>query len=136
MMFTDKMSAAMMFADIRAACYNIDKCFLKELSSISGRGARHMTVGVIRLFISINEAGSLKEKRQIIKSIKDRMKSRFNVSVSEVEHNDIWKNAVLGVACVSNDNRHVDSTMNSIVNFVENDGRVLLLDYSTERINV
>jgi uncharacterized protein YlxP (DUF503 family) len=95
-----------------------------------------MTVGVLRLFISINGAGSLKEKRKIVKSIKDRMKSSFNVSVSEVEHNDVWKNAALGVACVSNDNRHADSIMTSIVNFVENDGRVVLLDYSTEKVNI
>jgi uncharacterized protein YlxP (DUF503 family) len=94
-----------------------------------------MTVGVLRLVISINGANSLKEKRQVVKSIKDRIKSKFNAAVAEVEQNDIWNSATLGVACISNDNRHIDSIMGGIVNFVENDGRVLLLDYSTERIN-
>src|SRR5690554_4915965 len=95
-----------------------------------------MTVGILKLYISINDACSLKGKRQIIKSLKDRLRARFNAAVAEVEHNDTWKNTVLGIACVSNDNRHVDSTMNSVVNFVENDGRVYLVDYTTERISV
>jgi len=95
-----------------------------------------MTVGVLKLVLSIDEANSLKEKRQIIKSIKDRMKSKFNAAVAEVDQNDKWKSATLGVACVSNDNRHIDSIMSNIVNFIENDGRVFLLDYSTERINM
>lgn len=95
-----------------------------------------MTVGVLKLYISINGANSLKEKRQIIKSLKERMKSRFNASVAEVEYNDTWKNAVLGIACVSNDNRHVDGLMSSMVNFVENDGRVYMMDYTTERITL
>ena len=94
-----------------------------------------MTVCVLRLVISINGANSLKEKRQVVKSIKDRIKSKFNAAVAEVEQNDIWNSATLGVACISNDTRQIDSIMGGIVNFVENDGRVLLLDYSTERIN-
>lgn len=95
-----------------------------------------MVIGVCKIILSIDEAFSLKEKRQVIKSIIERLKSRFNASIAEIDLNDTWKNAVIGVACVSNESAHADSMIASIVNFVENDGRVALLDYTTENIYV
>ncbi|HHV29064.1 DUF503 domain-containing protein [Acetivibrio mesophilus] len=95
-----------------------------------------MVIGVCRVVLNINEAFSLKEKRQVVKSIVGRIKSRFNASVAEVGFNDKWKNAVIGISCVSNEAGHADSMMANIVNFIENDGRVVLVDYSTENIFV
>jgi uncharacterized protein len=95
-----------------------------------------VVVGVCRIVLNIDDAYSLKEKRHVIKSIIERMKSRFNASISEVEMNDIWNRAVIGVSCVSNEAGHSDSMMSSIVNFIENDGRVDLVDYCTENIFV
>jgi hypothetical protein len=95
-----------------------------------------MVIGVCRIVLSIDQVFSLKEKRHIIKSIIERLKSRFNASVAEVELNDTWKNAVIGVACVSNEASHTDSMMANIVKFVENDGRAVLVDYNTENIFV
>lgn len=95
-----------------------------------------MVVGVCRVILNINEAFSLKEKRQVVKSIVERVKSRFNASVAEVGFNDKWKNAIIGISCVSNEAGHTDSMMANIVNFIENDGRVELGDYSTENIYV
>ena len=95
-----------------------------------------MVIGVCRIVLSIDEAFSLKEKRHIIKSIIERLKNKFNASVAEVDLNDKWKNAVIGIACVSNETGHADSMMANIVNFVENDGRAFLADYSTEIIHV
>jgi uncharacterized protein len=95
-----------------------------------------MVIGVCRIVLSFDEVFSLKDKRHIIKSIMDRLKSRFNASVAEVEYNDKWKSAVLGVACVSNEAGHADSTMSKIVSFVENDGRAILVDISTEKIYI
>ncbi len=86
--------------------------------------------------LSINDAFSLKEKRHVVKSLIERMKSRYNASVAEVGMNDKWKNAVIGVVCVSNETPHADSMMSNIVNFIEGDGRVLLVDYTTETIHV
>jgi len=86
--------------------------------------------------VVIDEVFSLKEKRHILKSIIERLKSRFNASVAEVGLNDKWKNAVLGVACVSNETAHADSMIANIVNFIENDGRAVLVDYITETIHV
>lgn len=95
-----------------------------------------MVIGVCRIVLSIDEVFSLKEKRHIVKSIIERLKSRFNASVAEVDLNDTWKNAVIGIACVSNEAAHADSMMANMVNFVENDGRAVLVDYSTENIFV
>lgn len=93
-----------------------------------------MVIGVCRIVLSIDDAFSLKEKRHIVRSIIERLKSRFNASVAETGLNDKWKNAVIGIACVSNEAGHADSMMSSIANFVENDGRAVLVDYSTEII--
>mgnify|MGYP000926050819 CR=1 FL=1 len=95
-----------------------------------------MVIGVCRIELSMSEVFSLKEKRHILKSIIDRLKSRYNVSVAEVGLNDKWRNAVIGVACVSNETGHADSMLDNVVKFVENDGRVVLVNYGTEIIHV
>ena len=95
-----------------------------------------MVIGVCKILLSIDSAFSLKEKRHVIKSVIQRIKSRFNASVAEVDLNDKWKNAVIGISCVSNESAHADSMMANIVNFVENDGRLMMVDYSTEIINI
>jgi len=95
-----------------------------------------MVIGACRIFLAIDCAFSLKDKRHIVKSIIERIKSRFNASAAEIDLNDKWKNAVIGIACVSNNSGHADSMINSIVNFVENDGRVVLVDYTTEIIHM
>lgn len=91
-----------------------------------------MVVGVCKIILSLDEAFSLKDKRQIIKSIEGRLKSRFGISVAEVGLNDKWKNAAIGVACVSNESSHADSVLENVKNFVEGDGRVTVLDYYIE----
>jgi len=95
-----------------------------------------MVIGVCKVILTIDEVYSLKEKRHIVKSLIERIKSRFNASVAEVDLNDKWKRAVIGISCVSNESRHADSMIANIVNFIENDGRAVLFDYSTEIIHV
>jgi len=95
-----------------------------------------MVVGVCKIVLSLDDVFSLKEKRHIIKSIIERLKSRYNASIAEVGLNDEWKNSVIGIACVSNEASHVDSIMANMVNFVENDGRAVMVDYSTEKIHI
>ena len=93
-----------------------------------------MIIGVCRMVLSIGQAYSLKEKRHIVKSITGRIKARFNASVAEVDYNDVWKSAAIGVAYVTNESSHADRMLSNIVNFVEGDGRVELVDYTTEKI--
>jgi uncharacterized protein YlxP (DUF503 family) len=70
---------------------------------------------------------SLKGKRQIIKSLKDKLRGRFEVAVAEVDHHDVWQRATLAVACVSHDARHANAVVSKAMDFIEAhvDGRVL-----------
>ncbi len=78
-----------------------------------------MHVGVCTLQLRMPENGSLKDKRQIIRSVTDCVRGRFNVSIGEVEDNDTWRLATLGIACVSNDPRHADEMLSNVVRFIQ-----------------
>ncbi len=99
------------------------------------KGCFSMVIGICKVVLSIEGAFSLKEKRKVVKSLISRIKSRYNASIAEVDSNDAWKSAVLGIACVTNEAAHADSMMSDIVNFIDRDGRAVLVDYSTEIIN-
>ena len=77
-----------------------------------------MKVGILRINLRLPENSSLKGKRQLLKPITTRLKNRFNVSVAEVGHQDLWQLASLGVCCVSNDKRHIDEVLSKVVSFV------------------
>jgi uncharacterized protein YlxP (DUF503 family) len=92
-----------------------------------------MHVGVCRIVLRLPENQSLKGKRHVIHSLKDRVHNRFNVSIAETEANGQWQQAVLGVSCVSNDARHVNEVLSEVVRYVEgNGGDVQLLDYDIQ----
>jgi len=83
-------------------------------------------VGVMKVQMYMQGIASLKDKRHIVKSVIGRLQSRFNVSVSEVEHQDSKTLAVLGIAVVSNDAVFIDQQLDSILAFMRNDGRFYL----------
>ncbi len=91
-----------------------------------------MVVGICTLQLFIPDSGSLKGKRYILKSLISRAKNRFNISIAEVDHNDLWQRATLGVAVVTSGNRHANEMLSKVVNFVETDKRVQIIDYSIE----
>jgi uncharacterized protein YlxP (DUF503 family) len=74
-----------------------------------------MTVGSLRVRLLLREARTLKDKRQVVSSIKDRLRQRFNVSVAEIEAQDNRQLAVLGFAMVGNEASHVRNTLQRIV---------------------
>jgi len=78
-----------------------------------------MFVAVARVTLDIPQAGSLKAKRQVLRRVSDRVKARFNVSVAEVDDQDLWQRATLAMAVVGNDRRHVNEMMDKILQFVE-----------------
>lgn len=96
-----------------------------------------MHVGVCCIRLRLPENLSLKGKRQVIKSITARVENKFNVSVAEVDDNDSWQLATLGIACVSNDKRHTNEVLSRVVAFV-NGGRfeIEVLDYAIEILPV
>jgi uncharacterized protein YlxP (DUF503 family) len=96
-----------------------------------------MNVGVCQIRLRLPENMSLKGKRQVLKSITSRVKDRFNVSIAEVDANDLWQLAVLGISCVSNDGRQANEVLSKVVDFVTQ-GRfeVEVLDYEVEILAV
>lgn len=78
-----------------------------------------MFVGVARITLQIPDSGSLKSKRQVLRRVTDRVKARFNVSVAEVDDNDLWQKATLALAVVGNDQRHVNEQLDKILHHVE-----------------
>ena len=91
-----------------------------------------MIVGVLRIELAIGDARSLKDKRRIIKSIKERMTNTFNVSAAEVDALDAHQRAVLGVAVVANEARFVTSCLDKIVDWIRKQRLVTLVDYSRD----
>ncbi|MGB2600875.1 MAG: DUF503 domain-containing protein [Candidatus Omnitrophota bacterium] len=91
-----------------------------------------MHIGALRIELHLGESSSLKEKRGILRRLKDRLKNKFNVSVAEVEEMDKWQKAVLGVVTISNDKKHLSSCLDSIVDFIEAENRLMVLDHTTE----
>ncbi|MGA1980362.1 MAG: DUF503 domain-containing protein [Sedimentisphaerales bacterium] len=85
-----------------------------------------MIVGVLTAQLHLHGINSLKEKRSIVKSLLGRLKSRFNISISEVDHQDEKTSAVVGIALVSNDTRFINQQFDSILDFMRRDGRFYL----------
>jgi uncharacterized protein YlxP (DUF503 family) len=78
-----------------------------------------MIVGICTIVLQLAENHDLKGKRQVLKSVKDRVRNRFNVSIAEVDDLDLWQRATLGVACVSKDRVVVERTLAHVERFVE-----------------
>lgn len=83
-----------------------------------------MIIGSAQIDIHLAEPRSLKEKRQIVKSLIERVHRRFRVAVAEIDYLEDWTRTTLGIACVSNKTVHAHAVLNSVLNFIEGDGRV------------
>jgi uncharacterized protein YlxP (DUF503 family) len=82
-------------------------------------------VGIVELHLP--DVGSLKGKRHALKGLKERVRARYEVSVAEVDHHDLWQRATLALACVSHDSRHANEVVSKAMDFIEEhvDGRVI-----------
>lgn len=87
-----------------------------------------MTVGTLEVHLFIRESRSLKGRRSVVKSLKDRIRSRYNVSVSEVGDLEAWQRAVLGVAVVTNERRFANEILSKVVGLIGSDVRVEIVD--------
>lgn len=94
-----------------------------------------MIIGICKVKLRIPENTSLKGKRRIVKSIITKVKNKYNVSVAEVNDQQLWQIATLGVCSVSNNSRHANEVISKVVNFITN-GRfeVEVLDSEVEII--
>ncbi len=78
-----------------------------------------MVVGALKIEFYLTGNRSLKGKRKVVRSMIDKVKSRFNVSIAEVGSNDKWQKIELGVSAIGNDRRHVDSSLSHVFDFLE-----------------
>lgn len=97
-----------------------------------GGGRFTMTVGVLQLELSIPDAFSLKDKRRVVKSLKDRIAHGHNVSIAEVGALDQHRTAILAIAMVSNDSRYVEGALSKLVDFVRMNPAASLEDYQID----
>jgi uncharacterized protein YlxP (DUF503 family) len=91
-----------------------------------------MAVGVCRIELFLHGNSSLKGKRQILKSIKDRVKNNFNVSIAELNNKDKWQIAKIGVAAISDDKGYLNSILNKVTDFVGKMHIAEILNYTIE----
>lgn len=92
-----------------------------------------MNIGALKVRLRLPENQSLKGKRKALKSITAQVRNRFNVSIAEVEDQDLWQLATLGITCVSNSGRHANEILSHVVDFIQGiRGDAELLDYEIE----
>jgi len=90
-----------------------------------------MLLGVCTINLYLPSSRSLKDKRSIIKSLKLRIKNNFNVSVSEINNYDLWKNTILGIACIGNEKKYLNGVLNEVIKFIENQNKLQLINFKT-----
>jgi uncharacterized protein YlxP (DUF503 family) len=91
-----------------------------------------MVIGIATVAVVIPESNSLKDKRQIIRSMLDGVRQRFNVSAAEVDQLDTWRRATLGFAAVSNEQKFLDQVLNKVTRWIEQNPRVNVVDIQIE----
>lgn len=93
-----------------------------------------MIVGTCVVTLRIPWALSLKDKRMVVKSLTEKMKHKFNISVAEVDMQDVHRTAVIGFACVTNSMSHADSIVDNVVRFIENNTEAEIEDVFKEML--
>ena len=91
-----------------------------------------MVVATLRLDLHLPASHSLKAKRSVLNHVKERVRTRFNASVAEVDHQDLWQRATLGVAIVGGEAGVLDRVLRDILSCVEREDRLTVLDYQIQ----
>lgn len=91
-----------------------------------------MVIGVLQVQMHLPSAGSLKGKRKILKSLKDRLKNKFNLSVAELEYQDLWQSSTIGMAIISNDKQFANSVLSKATDLVNNQPEIIVTDIQME----
>jgi uncharacterized protein YlxP (DUF503 family) len=95
-----------------------------------------MNIGVCKIKLHIPGNQSLKDKRRVVKSIIPKLRNQYNISIAEVDDQDLWQLATLGISCVSNNGKHIDETITNIINFIgQNYPELEIISQETEIIH-
>jgi uncharacterized protein YlxP (DUF503 family) len=92
--------------------------------------AARVALGLVELHLP--DVGSLKDKRHVLKGLKEKVRARFEVSVAEVDHQDIWQRATLALAYVSADARHANTVISKAMDYIEDNVAGRVIDTSVE----
>jgi len=95
-----------------------------------------MVIGVCQLEFRIPENQSLKGKRHVLRKMIDRVRHQFNVAISEVGDNDLWQRGQIGICTVGNDRRHINSSLDKVIDFIDKMNLVEMVRTEMEIINV
>jgi uncharacterized protein YlxP (DUF503 family) len=95
-----------------------------------------MVVGTLIIEFRLHDNRSLKGKRKIVRSMVDKVKHKFNVSIAEIGSNDKWQKIELGISTVGNDRRHIDASLNSILDYLESLYLAEIVNCKTEILNL
>jgi uncharacterized protein YlxP (DUF503 family) len=95
-----------------------------------------VVVGTLKIEFRLSDNRSLKGKRKIVRSIVDKVRSRFNVAIAEVGSNDKWQKIELGISAVGNDRRHVDSSLSHILSFIDSLYLAEIINTEMEILNI
>lgn len=93
-----------------------------------------MIIGLLKIDLHIQNSGSLKEKRMVTKSLKDRLRRQFNITVTETDNHDKWQAASLGIATISTDTKYANQVLSQVVNFIENAKEAEIIKYEIEML--
>jgi uncharacterized protein YlxP (DUF503 family) len=95
-----------------------------------------MVVGTLKIVFHLPENRSLKGKRKVVRSMVDKVKSRFNAAIAETGSNDKWQRIELGITTVGNDRRHIDSSLNHILDFLDSLCLAQMVETEIDILNV
>jgi uncharacterized protein YlxP (DUF503 family) len=93
-----------------------------------------MPIGLLTLELHIEHAQSLKDKRQVLRSLKDRLRAKFNVAVAELEYHDTWQRSVVGIVTISNEEHHVEESLQQVLAEADNILGPLITGHTVEVI--
>jgi uncharacterized protein YlxP (DUF503 family) len=91
-----------------------------------------IVVGLCTIELFMPDSQSLKDKRQVLLSVKDRLQDKFNLSVAEVGEQDLWQKSIVALACVANDGRHVNQVLDQALNLIRSNPAVEIVQSRIE----
>lgn len=91
-----------------------------------------MIIGSCTVYLTADWCNSLKEKRMVVKSIIEKAKHKFNISIAEVDRQDVHKSIVIGFVCVTNQVRHADEIIDNVLNYIERNTDAVIDDVERE----
>ncbi len=91
-----------------------------------------MIIGTGKIYLLVHSSHSLKDKRMVVKSIIDKVKHRYNVSIAEIDNQDFQQSIVIGIACISNEKKQVIKVINQVLRYIEANTEAVVEDIETE----